>query len=90
MSLDGGWTQWKSRGKGLKTSENMQKKNLLGSMDSILLNTENSCEAQSPFQIYLFWMKIYGSSFIKLTKKIQKSNPPPNVQIYIPYLIWDI
>lgn len=45
-------------------------------MDSILLSTEGFCEAQSSFQIYLLWVKIYGSYFIKLTKKIHKSKPP--------------
>lgn len=59
-------------------------------MGSILLSTEDSCEAHSPFQIYLFWMKIHESSSIKLAEKIQKSNPPLNVQIYILYLISEI
>lgn len=67
-----------------------KKINLMGSKDSILLSTENSCKACSLFQIYLLWMKIYGSFFIKLTKKSQKSNLPLNVQIYMPYLVWDI
>lgn len=64
-----------------------KKINLMGSKDSILLSTENSCKARSLLKIYLLWMKIYGSFFIKLTKKSQKSSLPLNVQIYIPYLV---
>lgn len=42
-------------------------------MESILLSTEDSCEAHSSFQIHLSWMKTYLSSFMKHSKPINLS-----------------
>lgn len=67
----------------LKYEKKKKKLKNMGSRDSILLSTEDSCEAHSSFQIHLLWMNIYGSSFMKLTKKIHKYKPPQNDEIYI-------